>query len=161
MAGERELAEIVLTEVLPIWRVREALIGRLPHGWRLVDLYDVWLGLPALAARATGAVYRVVVQGDLDADRVAEVAAAAMAAEHLPRLRVKSGVEVEYDLRPLLAEVGVLLPGPPIVLGIRTRISPDLGHGRPEEVLATIADHLGVQLTAGSITRERLLLVDD
>ena len=28
----------------PGWRVREALGGRLPEGWRLVDVYDVWLG---------------------------------------------------------------------------------------------------------------------
>ena len=48
MAAEGELAEIVLTQVLPAWHVRDALAGRLPAGWELVDLYDVWLGSRAL-----------------------------------------------------------------------------------------------------------------
>ncbi len=51
MALERELADILLTELVAAWRVREALAGRLPEGWRLIDLHDVWLGAPALAGQ--------------------------------------------------------------------------------------------------------------
>ena len=160
MAAEGELAEIVLTEVLPVWRVRDALIGRLPPGWRLVDLYDVWLGSPALAGRVSGAVYRVVVEGTADPDAFAAAASALLEAERLPRTRIKGGSSVAYDLRPLLAEIGVLDPGPPVVLRVRTRIHPELGTGRPEEALAAIADRLGCSLAPRSIVRERLILAD-
>jgi hypothetical protein len=161
MAAERELAEIVLTEVLPVWRVRDVLIGRLPAGWRLVDLHDVWLGSPALAGRVSGADYRVVVDGTADAVAVAAAASVLLEAERLPRTRFKGGSSVAYDLRPLLAEVGVLDPGPPVVLAVRTRIHPELGTGRPEEVLAALADRLGCRLVPASITRERLILADE
>lgn len=160
MAAEGELAEIVLNEVLPVWRVRDVLIGRLPPGWRLVDLYDVWLGSPALAGRVSGAVYRVVVEGTADPDAIAAAASALLEAERLPRTRLKGGSSVAYDLRPLLAEIGVLDPGPPVVLRVRTRIHPELGTGRPEEALAAIADRLECSLAPGSIVRERLILAD-
>ncbi len=161
MAAEHELAEIVLTEVLPVWRVRDALIGRLPAGWTLVDLHDVWLGSPALAGRVSGADYRVVVDGPADHDAVAAAASDLLRAERLPRTRLKGDSSVAYDLRPLLAEIGVLDPGPPIVLHVRTRFHPELGTGRPEEVLAALADRLGCPLTIFSITRESLILADE
>ena len=54
MAAERELADILLTELLPRGEVREGIGAGLPDGWRLVDLYDVWLGAPALAGQVVG-----------------------------------------------------------------------------------------------------------
>jgi hypothetical protein len=161
MAAEAELADIVLTEVLPAWRVRDALIGGLPSGWTLVDLYDVWLGSPALAGRVNGAVYRVVIEDTEDPDALAAAAAGLLDTERLPRTRMKGGAEVAYDLRPLLAEVRVLEPGPPVVLRVRTRIHPELGSGRPEEVLAALGDRLARPLAPASTVRERLVLADD
>lgn len=161
MAAERELADIVLSEFLPAWRVRDALTERLPAAWRLIDLHDVWLGSPALAGQVSGAVYRVVVDGSADPDAVAGAASALMAADRLPRNRLKGGSSVAYDLRPLLADVEVLDPGPPVVLRIRTRIHPELGTGRPEEVLTAIAEQLERPLAPRSIVRERLILADE
>jgi len=43
----------------------------------------------------------------------------------------------------------------------RTRFHPELGTGRPEEVLAALADAAGRPLEAATIVRERLLLIDD
>ena len=63
LVAERELADILLTEFVPTWRVREGLAGHLPDGWRLVDLYDVWLGSPALAGQVAAADYRIEVTG--------------------------------------------------------------------------------------------------
>ena len=74
MALERELADLVLTEFVPRWRVREALDGRLPGGWRLVDLYDVWPGAPALAGQVVAADYRFELEGQ-DPGAVAKAAA--------------------------------------------------------------------------------------
>jgi hypothetical protein len=161
MAAEHELAEILLTEMLPVWRVRDALEANLPEGWSLVDLYDVWLGVPALAGRVTGAVYRVALEGDSAADTILAGAARLVAASTLTRTRLKGGASVAYDLRPLLAGIELVQPGPPVVLRIETRIHPERGSGRPEEVVAALADEVGGALGCASIVRERLILADD
>lgn len=170
MASEGELFEIVLTERLPAWQVREALEGRLPDGWSLVDLADVWLGGPALAGRVAAADYRVTlagvggggdVGGDVGGDAVEGAAERLIAARSLPREREKGDGVVRYDLRPLLVEVGVVHPGPPVTIRIRTRFHAELGTGRPEEVVLALGDGLGISLTIASIVRERLLLADE
>jgi hypothetical protein len=161
MAAERELGDVVLTDVLPVWRVREALSRRLPLGWGLVDLFDVWLGSPALAGRVIGAEYRVVVEGAADAGALAGAAAVLLEDRQLPRSRLKGGVSVAYDLRPLLVDARVVAPGPPHVLRIRTRIHQELGSGRPEEVVAALSDLIGCPLVIASISRERLILAGD
>jgi hypothetical protein len=161
MAAEAELAEIVLTQVLPAWHVRESLVGRLPAGWKLVDLYDVWLGSRALAGLVCGAVYRVTLEGALDPDAVAIGAAALLAVDRLPRTRMKGDAQIAYDLRPLLDEITVVDPGPPLVIRVRTRNHPELGTGRPEEVLAALAERMGCPVAAASIVRERLVVADE
>ena len=65
-----------------------------------------------------------------------------------------------YDLRPLLGDVAVE-SGPPVVVRARTRFDPELGSGRPEEVVAALADRMGAPLEMGAIVRERLLLDED
>jgi radical SAM-linked protein len=161
MAAERELAEIVLTETLPIWRVRDALTRCLPSGWSLVDLHDVWLGAAALAGRVTGAIYRVTLGSDADPVVVAAAATSVMEAAEVRRTRLKGGATVTYDLRPLLAAIDVVGQGPPVVLRITTRIHPERGSGRPEEVVGALADRLGHPLTTQAIVRERLILADE
>jgi hypothetical protein len=157
---ERELADILLTEFVPTWRVREGLAGHLPAGWRLVDLYDVWLGSPALAGQVAAADYRIGVTS-ADGPALAAGAARLLASTELSRERQKGGSTVRYDLRPLLADVGVLEPGPPVVLRARTRFDPVLGTGRPEEVVAALGEVVGVQLELTSIVRERLILAEE
>ena len=161
MAAERELAEISLTDVLPVWRVREALLACLPQGWSLVDLHDEWLGAPALAGRVTGAVYRVTIDGAADAREVTSAAARVLGASQVMRERLKGGVPVPYDLRPLVAAIDVVEPGPPVVVRIEVRIHPERGSGRPEEVLAAIGDQLGRGLVARLLVRERLIVAGE
>jgi radical SAM-linked protein len=158
MAAEHELAEIFLTERVPVWRVREALTGALPAGWTLIDLCDAWVGGPPLAGRVMAADYRVELSGGPDAASIGEAARAVLDAADLPRNRLKGGVEVPYDLRPLLLDVRVVDPGPPVVLRMRTRFHPELGTGRPEEVVAAIGEQLGSPLEVGAIVRERLIV---
>jgi radical SAM-linked protein len=157
---ERELADIVLTEFVPAWRVREGLEEHLPPGWRLVDVQDVWLGSPAVAGQVVAADYRVEVTG-ADARALATAAADLLKASELPRERLKGGSTVRYDLRPLLADVCVIGAGPPVVLRARTRFDPVLGTGRPEEVVAALGDAVGSPLAAGSLVRERVILAED
>ena len=161
MAADGELLDLVLTEPLPIWQVRAAVAAHLPDGWRLTDLYDVWLGSPPLPAR-----WRPRTTGSRSArahgrDRTGggrgqrhRVAVAAARPD-------KGGGTVRYDLRPLLIDLRVVRrrgsdrgvgTDPPRPVG-RTR--------RPDEVMAALADAAGMPLAIEAICRERLLLVDE
>lgn len=160
LAVERELADIVLTEVLPIWRVRDALEGHIPDGWRLVDLHDVWLAGPALAGQVAAADYRIEVAGS-DVEAITAAAATILAASALPRERMKGTSSVGYDLRPLLMDVCVADSGPPVSVRTRTRFHPVLGTGRPEEVVAALGDVVGAPLSVEAVARERLMLVGE
>jgi radical SAM-linked protein len=160
MAAEGELIDMVLVERWPAWRVRESLADRLPAGWRIVELVDVWLAGPPLAGRVAAADYRIEIAGAVDATTLAEAASKLLDAERLPRERAKGEATVTYDLRPLLLDVAVT-PGPPVVVTTRTRFHPELGTGRPDEVLAALGDRAGRTVEAASVVRERLLLVDD
>jgi hypothetical protein len=129
-----------------------------------VDLQDVWLAGPPLAGRVAAADYWVALtaaEPPVSADGLADACAQLLAATTIPRERAKGGGTVTYDLRPLLADVRVVEAGPPVVLRTRTRFHPELGTGRPEEVVAALADVAGAPLEAASIVRERLLLADD
>ncbi len=160
LASEGELADIVLTAVLPAWLVRERLTEHLPAGWILLDVYDVWLGSPALAGQVAAADYRIEV-GEADAAVIADAARTLLASEHLSRERRKGNSVVRYDLRPLLVDVGVAAAGPPVIIRARTRFDPVLGTGRPEEVVAALAEVSGTPLTITSIVRERVVLTED
>jgi radical SAM-linked protein len=161
MPAERELIDLVLTERWPAWRVREALEGRLPSGWRLVELEDVWLGGPALAGRVAAADYRITLGPGPEPARLARAAAELLAARRIDRQRLKGTDTVPYDLRPLLMDLRVAAPGPPSIVVARTRFHPELGTGRPEEVIAAMRERAGLDIEVSSIVRERLLLVDD
>ena len=169
-AGEAELAELWLTARLPAWRLREALTPPLPAGHRITDLEDVWIGAPALAGRVAAADYRVALAGELDEREVAAAARRVIGARSLPRSRAKGGAVKSYDLRPLLISIrigggdeGDSVKGPArqLLVRLRTRIHPELGSGRPEEVLAALSDELGVALQAAETVRERLVLADE
>jgi radical SAM-linked protein len=161
IAAERELIDVVLTERWPTWRLRDALDGRLPPGWRVVDLHDVWLAGPPLAGRVAAADYRVTLADAVDAERISAASRDVLAANRLPRSRQKGAGAVEYDLRPLLVDLRVRDAGPPVVISMRTLFHPELGTGRPEEVVAALGERLGIGLVAGSIVRERVLLTDE
>jgi hypothetical protein len=166
-AGRAELADLWLTERAPAWRVREGLARVLPAAHTLVALEDVWPGAPALAGRVTAADYRVTLGGSVDADAIAAAAGRLLAAERLPRERAKGGGVKTYDLRPLLisietaVEAGQATTEERVVVRIRTRIHPELGSGRPEEVIAALSDELGTALEPVETLRERLLLLED
>lgn len=161
MVAEAELIDVVLTERLPAWQVRGALAPQVPVGWSLEDLADVWLGGPPLAGRVVAADYRVTLGGPTTGAQLEATAATLLAAREIPRERAKGDGTVRYDLRPLLADLRVAKAGPPVVVRIRTRFHPELGTGRPEEVVLALAESLGVAVTIDAIVRERLVLADE
>jgi radical SAM-linked protein len=165
--GRAELADLWLTERVALWRIREALEGVLPARHRLVALEDIWLGAPALAGRVAAADYRVTLATAADAATIEAAAKRLLGARQIPRDRVKGGAVRTYDLRPLLSSIAVQTApatadvGAPVLLIIRTRIHPELGSGRPEDVVAALADELGTPLEVVETIRERLVLADD
>ena len=185
LPAERELADLFLAERLPVAVVRDALEANLPEGHRLVELLDVWLGEAALPGQVVAADYRVGVRiGGADLaegepapsapDALADAARRLLRESSLPRTRDKGGQPVAYDLRPLLADIGVIEaggsaagsdpsgPAAPqpnrIQFRIRVRHDPERGVGRPEEVLAALAELAGLELGLESLVRERVLL---
>jgi radical SAM-linked protein len=160
IAAERELADIVLTELVPRSVVRDRIADGLPDGWHLVDLFDVWLGAPPLAGQVVAADYRIAL-GETDIAALTIACAGLLAARTLPRERAKGTAVVTYDLRPLLVDVRVVDPGAPVRVRARTRFDPALGTGRPEEVIASLADRLGRALEVVSVVREQLIVADD
>lgn len=161
MAADGELIDVVLTERWPIWRVSEAVRGHVPDGWRVADLHDVWLAGPPLAGQVAAADYLISIATPIEIDRLVAAADALMRSDRLVRERMKSGRMVGYDLRPLLLGIRLEQAGPQIVIETRTRIHPELGTGRPEEVLAALGDRLDLTLEAGTIVRRRLILADE
>ena len=133
----------------------------MPAGWQLVDLFDVWVGGPPLAGRVIGAQYRVVLGAGVDASTLQHACESLLAAPRLPRTRQKVDALVPYDLRPLLWSVRVTVPGPPVELRLRTRIHPELGSGRPEEVIAALGERVGAAFDVVSTVRERIMLAGE
>ena len=161
MPGEAELVDVWLTERLPRWRVREALEAGLPEGHRLVDVYDVSLGEPALPGMVAASVYRVILRDDGPRPEAIRGAAAAMlAATTLPRQRPKGDTTVAYDLRPFLDAIAIesFLDGE--ALRMTLRHDPERGVGRPEEVLAELGERAGGPIPISGLVRERIVLRD-
>lgn len=158
IACRAEVADLLLSERRPAWWVRERLLPTMPAGTDLVRLDDVWLGAPALAATIRAAVYAIpLLETAQQHGSIGEAAARFLAAPRLERERARGSGTVRYDLRPLVDDI-LLQPGPPPLLLIRTLFQQDRGTGRPDEVLAALADLRGAPILVGSVVRERLIL---
>src|SRR5258705_492186 len=94
--------------------------------------------------------------------RIADAARQLIAGRSLPRIRRKGTTEKGYDLRLLLEDIAVDdATGPaPVLLRVRTRLHPELGAGRPEEVVAALAESVGVALEIAALARVGLVLGD-
>lgn len=161
--AEREPIDLFLAERLRIAELRPRLLDALPPGHDLVDLFDVWVGEPALAARVVGADYRVEVP---DAAGIADACARLLASPGLERPRRKGEEGRTFDLRPLVTSLDVDPIDPDLatagtIVRMRLRHDQELGTGRPDDVLAALADMLGRPLLATETVRERLVLAGD
>jgi radical SAM-linked protein len=158
MLAEHELADLVLAERMTLPGLRERLAACLPRGYEVTDLFDVWVGEPALAPQIAAADYRLTLLGAGPGD-LRGAAERLLAAQSLPRVRVKETRAVRYDLRPLVRRLEVRpvsdVPASDTgaesreggeraaVLWMRLRHSQEGGTGRAEEVVAALADDLG------------------
>ncbi len=164
MAAERELFDLFLTERRPVGDVRERLTAALPAGHELVDLHDVWLGSPPLPGQLAAADYEVVLASDdgnpIEPAAIEDAARRLLSSASLPRTRERSGRSIDYDLRPLVADVSVGRVEPLTAL-IRARFDPERGVGRPEEIVAALAKLASRSIVPVTIVRERMILTTD
>ena len=160
MLAEHDLADLYLTERLPAEELSDRLAAGMPRGYRVVDLYDVWVGAPAIAPLLAAADYRMTLLNAGEAE-LRGAAERLMAAERLPRERRKENRSIPYDLRPLLLDLrmGPADPAamPPDAAGtaaaavwMRLRHSQNLGSGRVDEVVAALAGELGLAANLAS-----------
>jgi radical SAM-linked protein len=147
MLAEHELADLVLAERLTMPNLRERLARCLPPGYAVTDLFDVWVGAPALAPQLVAADYRVTLLG-VEASALAAAVERLLAAESLPRTRAKENRTIRYDLRPLIHELRAG-GGPAATLWMRLRHSQAGGTGRADEVVSVLADEVGLRSSWG------------
>jgi radical SAM-linked protein len=153
MLAEHELADLYLAERLRRHDLQARLNAGMPPGYRVLDLHDVWTGAPALAPQLAAADYRLTL---VNVERAALEGAVArlMAADRLPRERRKGTRTAPYDLRPLVFQLRARDPDPAAStpddvakaagLWMRLRHSQDGGSGRAGEVVAALADGMGL-----------------
>ncbi len=166
--AEREPLDLYLVERLTIADHRARLALALPPGHGLVDLHDVWLGSPSIAALVVAGHYRCELEDDPAS--VAPAVAALLAAPSVLRPGRKGDASKSYDLRPLVERLAVR-PGseaaaaagerPGSTLSMRLRLGSEVGTGRPDEVVEALREIGGLGLAVRSIVRERLVLVDE
>ena len=146
--------DVVLSERWPAWRAREALIGAMLPGWSLWTSRTSGWARRRWRRRVCAADYRIVLGGRRGcARRCADAAdARARARRSLFRNRDKGGGERPLRPAPAARVDRGGRRGPPVVLRVRTRFDPQLGNGRPEEVVAALADDSG---TTSSIDDDR------
>jgi len=152
MMAEHELADLFLAERLAATEFRRRVAVGTPPGYRVLQAHDIWTGAPALAPQLAAADYRLLLLGAEDS-ALSAAAAWLMAADRLPRERRRESKAIAYDLRPLLIELRTATsPAPasgsstePVAaLWMRLRHSQEEGSGRPDEVVAAIAERLGM-----------------
>jgi radical SAM-linked protein len=161
--ADEEPVEFELTDRMTIADVRTGVEAALPSGHRLVGIHDVWIGAPALPALVRELEYRFELD-DTAPEPIGTAAAALLRAEHLPRERTRGSRGGTFDLRPLVVALEVVPGEPPgdrSVLRFVARVDPALGVGRPDDVLATLAELAGAPLVATRVVRSRVRLADD
>jgi len=185
LTAEREPLDLFLAERLTIADLRDRLLAALPPGHELVDLHDVWTGEPSIAGRVVAADYQVEVNG-VEPAELREAVSRLLGARRLERPRRKGEAGRTYDLRALIVGLEVrpgagrgavaspatipgpgpvpgaaAVPGPDVPFWMRLRHHPELGTGRPEEVLAALGERLGREVQVRAMSRERLWLAGE
>lgn len=149
--SEAEVAEFWLKEPLPLEEVAKAFKAAAPPGLELLGavLPEPKAPKPQNALQSAEFAIRFKTMHPGLEDAVAGM----LAAETLPRVRVRKGKKKNYDLRPLLLDAAVTPADgdQPQQLTLHLRAEPS-ATGRPDEVL----DELGVDPLSPHIHRTRL-----
>lgn len=149
-AGEREYLDLTLREYVPAATALRRLIAATPEGLAPAEARYMPAALPSLAAALTIARYEVALNG-VGAEQLTSalgeiVASGELAVEHKGKTKV-------FDLaRSLPEEARVVADGGRCVVNLTTRMGPE-GSLRPEVLLRSALDRLGILVAPASVTR--------
>jgi radical SAM-linked protein len=149
--SEAEVAEFWLKEPMPIDEVAKALHNAAPPGFILHKAVTNEPRAPKLQNDLKSAQFTITFKQPHPG--LQEAVAEMLAAEELPRVRVRKGKKKPYDLRPLILDATVTpaAEGQSQLLILHLTAEPS-ATGRPDEVL----DELGIDPLAPHIHRTRL-----
>ncbi len=171
MLAEHELADLFLADRLTAPDLRDRLAAGMPRGYRVLDLYDVWVGAPAIAPQLVAADYRMTLL-NVEAAHVERTAARLLArgttakgtapgGQVRPRTTCGRSCWTCESARRTRRQSRRTPPRTPATgLWMRLRHSQDSGAGRAEEVVAALADELGLAAEVGSVDNEEAAVVD-
>jgi radical SAM-linked protein len=155
--GRAEIVDVWLNEPQadePVRHYAELIQIAAPPGLGVVSVERVDEHAPALQTQVTCADYEVILLDPLDELDLTERVAAILGATSLPRERRGK----QYDLRPLIENLGVLPAEGSGTARLQMRLAArDGATGRPEEVL----DAMGIPVESARIERTRQILKDD
>ncbi len=156
VTSEAELLDLYLAERREPPTVRARLAPQLPPGIAVEGVEEVALEGPSAQSQIRWAEYVVAVATEWAKPQVQAAVDALLAAESLPRVRLREGKPRPYDLRPLVQRLWLIdSDAGRCRLGMRLRAEGG-ATGRPEEV----ARALGFEDVV-AIHRTRLVLEGD
>ncbi len=157
-----EPLEFGLVERLPLGVVRSAVAAVVPAGHELRAIHDVWAGSPALPALVDETQYVLELTG-ADAASVQRAADALLARATLVARRVRAERMSEHDVRPLLVSLAAHAGDAADLVAVTmdTRLDPERGSIRPDEVVELLAGEARTHLDVRAIVRTRVRLRDE
>jgi radical SAM-linked protein len=147
--SDNELLDCYLTENLSTSDILNQLSGKIPDGFKIIDICEVIKNEPTLTVQVVSTQYRIDFLENINEIDLSNNIKSLLDKEHVLRKRRNK----EYDLRPLIEELKLKEAGGKWV--VTTRLSARQGAtGRPEEVLS----ELGIPFEETRITRELTFL---
>jgi len=157
--ADEELLDLFLLQRVTVAGVRAALAAARPPDHELIDVHDVWIRAPSLAASVLAADYLVGLEASVDEPTVSAAIDALLAADRIERTRERADRVSTYDLRPLVEKLGLVRHEVGARLEMRLVIDQQSGTGKPNEVMAVMREMTGLALEpVGPIVRSRLRL---
>ncbi len=150
--SQGEVMDLFLERPLVPLSLAQGLKRQLPPGIELVSIEEVYLKLPSLQSQVVSSEYQVKVGSKESRPEIEAAIERLLASPRLPIRRLRNEQEREYDLRPLILELGLAgSEGEEHILAMQLETS-SRGNARPEEVL----ELLGLGHCPRAIQRQRL-----
>ncbi len=138
ITSDVELMDVVLAgQVSPHW-FTSAVNQQLPPGMRVLEVYPIAPGVPALQAQVRFAQYEVDIETEKGAEEIEAAISGLLSLKHLPWYHMRDTGRRSYDLRALIDNIWLVgRNGLHYTIGMRLRCD-NSGSGRPEQVAAAL-----------------------
>ncbi|HSP55855.1 MAG TPA: TIGR03936 family radical SAM-associated protein, partial [Dehalococcoidia bacterium] len=155
VTSDGELAEVYLSEVIPLQTALKTVSAKMPPGIQLLAVDEVGVQAPSLQSQLRWAEYLVYLPPGLDESGVRRAVEELLAKDALPSEYRREEKVRAYDLRPLVLQLRVQSSDAGrLVLRMRLRAEPE-NTGRADQVL------LALGLPEGSRIHRTRLQVDE